>query len=377
MASIVVLHFSPLELYPPIQNLLGLLEKAGQNVNVRVITTRVSGVDIPSFTIDSDRIKIVRYGKSGRISNSFFRYWNYLKFHLGALFDLITYKPGRVLYFETLSSLPVVVYKYLFGSFAKVYIHYHEYTSPTEYQAVKFMGFLHRFEKKILTTAAWVSHTNSYRLKLFEEDLLPLQIGNAFVMPNYPPSSWYSPARPEVERPLRIVYAGALSLSSMYTKEFAQWVIQQEGNVRWDIYAYNITPETKLYLRELNTNFIQVKAGVSYNELPEILKHYQVGVILYQGVIPNHIYSVSNKLYEYLVCGLAVWFPSEIVGSFEYVTENTYPEVIKLDFTMLTDYKVEALMNRATSSLKEFDFSCEKCLAPLVKKLIDQSEVSF
>jgi hypothetical protein len=377
MDSILILHFSPLELYPPIQNLLGQLDKSSQNVNVRVITTRASGVDLPPFTLHSNRIKIVRYGKSGRIPNLVARYLNYLKFHLGAIFDLFTYKPSRVLYFETLSSLPVVIYKALLRTSAKVYIHYHEYTSPKEYQAVKFMGFLHRFEKKIVPTAAWVSHTNSYRLKLFEKDLLPLRICNAFIMPNYPPRSWYSPVRPEIEHPLRIVYAGALSLSSMHTKEFAEWIIQQNGRVFWDIYSYNINEDAKQYFLELNSSYIKLIPGVGYNELPMILKNYQIGVILYKGVIPNHIYSVSNKLYEYLTCGLAVWFPAEITGSHEYVTENTYPEVVKLDFLELNDYNVDTIIDRSTRKLKEFDFFCETSLAPLIASLFKRSANKF
>ena len=369
MSSIVILHFSPLELYPPIQNLLVQLERTQIVFTVHVITTQDTGGEIPTFCLNSNRIKIVRYGKSGRVPSAFVRYWNYLKFHGWAVWYLITINPKRVLYFETLSSFPVYIYKYLFRSSAEVLIHYHEYTSPKEYNNLKLMGFFHHLEKNLLLHAKWVSHTNIYRLEKFKEDIYPFIINNAFILPNYPPKSWYSPARQKIDVPVKIVHVGALSLSHMYTKEFARWVLLQNGKAQWDIYGYNITEDTKAYINGLNSDFIRIMPGVSYDELPMILKAYQIGVILYQGVIPNHVYSVSNKLYEYLMCGLGVWFPSDIIGSYEYVTENSYPEVVKLFFNKLSDHKIDSAIDRTDFQLKRPDFYCEDVLKPLINKL--------
>jgi hypothetical protein len=34
---------------------------------------------------------------------------------------------------------------------------------------------------------------------------------------------------------------------------------------------------------------------------------------LYKGHIPNYIYNVPNKVYEYLACGLQVWYSKDLL----------------------------------------------------------------
>jgi hypothetical protein len=257
----------------------------------------------------------------------------------------------------------------MFKATTDLLIHFHEYVSPEEYHSQKLLGFFHRLEKRLLPLAVWVSHTNDFRLRKFKSDLSPLEISNTFILANYPPKSWYSRVRPDFELPLKIVYVGAVSMSTMYTKEFANWVIEQQGKVIWDIYAYNITDEAKMYLNNVDSKNIRFMRGVDYNELPDILRRYQIGVILYKGFIPNYVYNAPNKLFEYLVCGLAVWFPSDMLATYQYVTNGTYPEVVKIDFSRLSDLKVDTVLDRKGFKAKESEFYCELELKPLINKL--------
>jgi hypothetical protein len=371
MNKFVIVHFAPLELYPPIQNLLHEIEKNAGGVEVIVLTTFADRtISLPVFQVKSSKIRLVRIGASGTKSKALVRYKNYLYFYLLAILLLLRIHPSHVLYFETISSFPIYIYKRIFRKNLLVYIHYHEYTSPQECRSgMKLTNYFHRFEKWLYPRAAWVSHTNDYRMDMFKKDIFPVAIHNTFIMPNYPPRSWFSEPKPELVFPIKILYVGALSLSSMYTKEFVEWILEQRGRTHLDVYAYNISIEAKEYLLSLNSEFVKLKNGIEYSALPSILKEYDVGVILYKGISQNHIYSASNKLFEYLACGLDVWFPSEIIGSFEYITNGTYPKVIKMDFKDLGSYYLEETVDRRKNKIKYPEFYCEDALIPLLKRI--------
>jgi hypothetical protein len=369
--KLAIIHFAPLELYPPVQNFLNEIEKKTPPFGVLVFTTSTVTDDLRQFKLGTEKIRIIRLGRSGQKLGVATRYWNYLYFNIACLLLLLRHQPGRILYFETLSSFPAYIYRRFFKRKSDVYIHYHEYTTPGEYKTgMKLANYFHRLEKWLYPRASWVSHTNEYRMARFKEDIYPVQIARAYILPNYPPGDWFSMPKAIISLPVRIVYAGALSLTSMYTKEFAQWVMQQNGKVYWDIFSYNSSDDARTYLQSLNTNYISMKRGVNYNELPAILKDYDVGVVLYNGHIPNYVYNAPNKMFEYLACGLAVWFPAVMIGSLPYCTDKTYPEVIALDFNRLDGFNPEQTMNRRHYTMGKTSFFCEEALTPLLGKLM-------
>jgi hypothetical protein len=149
MTNLVIIHFSPIELYPPIQNLILQLENEDSDFKISIITTRNESFDLSSFEIQSERIGIFRYGKSKRNQPTIIRYLNYMEFYGLALRDLIVTKPQRTMYFETLSSLPAYLYKIFIAPTTELFVHYHEYTSPKEYRSLKLFGFLHSLEIRI------------------------------------------------------------------------------------------------------------------------------------------------------------------------------------------------------------------------------------
>ena len=71
-----------------------------------------------------------------------------------------------------------------------------------------------------------------------------------------------------------------------------------------------------------------------------MLSNYDVGVILYKPLIDNFKYNAPNKLFEYLVCGLEVWFPGNLLGILPY--QKAHPlKVFALDFTNLEGKNAE------------------------------------
>lgn len=281
-------------------------------------------------------------------------------FNLFTLIKLILNWPGRILYYETLSSYPVYFYKKYINRKAKIYVHYHEYTSPGEYASgMKLVRFFHKKEKYLYDAATWISHTNDERLKKFVLDE-GLKMDDRYkLMPNYPPLSWLSAEPPKIESQIKIIYVGALSLSTMYTREFVNWVLGMNGKVRLDIYSNNVTPDAQIYLQQLHLHDVHLFNGVDYDSLPHILKNYHVGVILYKGHIENYIHNAPNKLFEYLACGLDVWYPDIMKGCWPYMNVYHLPKVLPIDFENMDNFNLNTALDRTNLSFKKSEYFCE------------------
>ena len=365
MENIFIIHFNPIELYPPVQNLLNYAAKHSGK-KLFVLTNKSLNKAHEDFEPASGNIRIIRLAKSGPGMNAISRYLNFILFYVGSFLWLLFKIPSRVMYFETLSSFPAFLYKKIRGKAVSIFVHYHEYSATEEYaNGTKLLKFFHRLEKHLYPQVAWLSHTNSYRMEQFVKDIAPVEIPIKKILPNYPPQSWATPARAVIKEPVRIVYVGALSLHTMFTGEFANWVMEQKGKVIWDIYSYNTRQNARDYLSSLNCKFIQLKEGIPYNKLPQTLQHYDVGVVLYTGHILNYVYNAPNKLFEYLACGLDVWFPAVMKGSIPYINTHNYPKVIALDFTKLQELNLPLTLERLNHTENKNNFFCENVLTEL------------
>lgn len=366
----MIVHYEPIEAYPPVINMLRMLRE--EKIETVGFSIRHQIKELQNQQ-DGKGIRIVRFGKVVKGMPQVVRLIFYLYFHLQVLIRLIFLRPKHVLYYETMSSFAVVLYKKWMHRNCKVYIHYHEYTSKEEYNGgMKIKKFFHQLEKGLYPEATWVSHTNPYRMEMFKKDVAPVTFQRAEIVPNYPPQRWTHISKDHFQEPLRIIYVGAIGMDTMYTKQFAQWVLGKEGKVIWDLYSYNVSDDAHAYFSQLDSPFIRLLPGMDYDKLPSVIQQYDIGVIMYIGFIPNHVYSVSNKLYEYLVCGLQVWFPQVILGSLPYCTHETYPEIFALDFTRLEEIDLSNLLNRSGRKYVLPAYFCEEAYRPLISKFKDR-----
>jgi hypothetical protein len=192
---------------------------------------------------------------------------------------------------------------------------------------------------------------------------------NRFIYPNYPPRSWQIDQplwEGQVKTAIRLVYVGALSTNDFYLKEFAQWVATNAENCFWDIYSDNHTEEAISYLKKLNAPNIFFKGAVKYDQLPQVLPQYHVGVVLYNGAIPNQVFLVPNKLFEYYVCGLDTWFPTSLIGSRPLKTDQTFPKVLEIDFDNPERYSIHDLVDRVNCRYKKESFSSESASSQIL-----------
>ena len=364
---VVIIHFQPLEWYPPVVNLLRLIAQEHKDRKVIVYTTRPPG-DL--FVTTGKNIIIRRLAPLSQKMGAMTRYAAYLSFYWRCSFSLLLLQPSSLLYFETLSSFPAWVYKKLSGRRSRLLIHYHEYTSPAEYASGMRLGrYFHKKEEALYPLADWISHTNADRMDRFLRDEgLPVNAVQK-ILPNYPPRQWLRAASHQPGRPLRIVYVGALSLDTMYAREFAQWVLDRKGEVVWHIYTSNSTEEAQSFFNELRDEHVRLFPPIPYERLPEVLDNYDVGIILYKGHILNYVYNAPNKLFEYLACGLDVWFPDVMKGCDRYITSGTYPRVSSVDFLHLDKLDLERMTDREGYRYQPPVFFYEEVLPELVDRL--------
>jgi hypothetical protein len=371
--KIAVIHFHPLELYPPVMNFIRFFEDGAMQGNM-VVYTMYPQKTMPLFASGKVTVRIRRYANAAESKTAWQKLWRYTNFYIGVLFHLLLTRPSKLLYFETISSFPAIVYKRIFPS-TGLFAHYHEYTSPEEMgsDGMLLTRWFYKLERRLYPKMDWVSHTNALRMQNFIADIAPVEIAHPHILPNYPPRSWYVQRDGDIRRPVRIVYVGALGLGSMYVKEFAEWVIGRKGEVTWDIYTLNVSEEAKEYLASLGTELIQLKGACDYYWLPQVLKNYDVGVVLYKGIIPNHVIAVSNKVFEYLACGLDVWYSKNMIGTDPYVSKGVFPKVLSVDFSALSQFRLEDALSRVDTSFQASQYYSEKALSPLFEALAHRS----
>jgi len=369
MNYLAIIHYLPLEFYPPVTNFLDIFLKDSDTNTVRVYTTK-NNKHRSIYT--NSKCLICRYPLIKK-ENLFFRLLKYMQFNIGVLFSLINLKPSKILYYETFSSCPVYIYKRFFNRKVNIYVHNHEYLSPEWYK--KNMCLLKYYHKKeinfLYPRAIWNSQTNEKRAELFINDNPQINTDTIKIIPNYPPATWSinNVTHKKCDN-IRFVYVGTLSLEYTFIKEFCEWVKNKEGMI-FDIYSFNITPATEEYLNSIqasNINFF--KEGVEYDDIPKLISQYNVGLILYRAITLNFRHNATNKFFEYLACGLDVWFPKQMEGCYEYVTEGTYPKVIKLDFEDLESIALNEITSRENLIYCPTSYYAEEAFSELINHLL-------
>jgi hypothetical protein len=339
--DVVVVHFQPLEGYPPVMNVIQSL--VYENISSAIITT---GSAKDWFNPNG-----VWFFKLGSYhGNSIKRYLCYLKFNVIGLFKLLNLNPSCVICYETVSIGPVYIYKLLKRE-TRVFIHYHEYESVSEKASFSwYQKFLGKLESKLLKDLSWLSHTNSDRLNKFKIDNTDLESAKCRVFPNYPSENFIPNSTKEFERKvatriLKIVQVGSLAGDGTFIYQFIDWVIGQGGNVEFDIYSQNVNLEIMNYVNTTNSPYIRILRAIPYSDLPNVLINYDVGVVLYKGDLENVIYCLPNKVNEYLACGLNVWYSDVLVTTQTFSKENPDYPLFAVDFSQGIQMEVPLISN--------------------------------
>ena len=372
--KIFIIHFQPLERFPPVINLLNYVaEKI--NGKITVIST-ADKKESPLSTFSSRKNVIIKRTPAIK-PGSAFRIFSYATFYITSLYLLIVQKADVVLYFETLSSWPALMYKKLKKNKVKLFLHCHEYTAPADYKNMRLNEAMHRIESKMYTRDyEWISHTNEVRLSQFRTDNNLNEVDNKIfhIIPNYPPKSWKK-HRTEFGSTIktRLVFVGSLGYDNMYLEETINWVALNKDHLSLDIYAYNIDEKAVGLLQNKGHDCVTYLGGINYEDLPKILKNYDVGLVMYKPFSYNTVIAISNKVFEYLACGLDVWFSEDMTYTLSYSRQNSYPKIIPLNFKRLDEFDFKSALNREGLNEADNNYFYENVYEDIYKSMVTLS----
>ncbi len=380
MLNISLIHFQPLEFFPPALNFIRYLSEQ-KDLCVTVFSSRVDTQRFRADLPENIRMKTLDLANYRQRSKGF-RLLTYLHFTASCLRSLISEKPDILIYYDPYSALPGTIYHLLpKKKKAKLWIHFHEYFAPEWYaNGMITARFSHFLEKKfVYRSALGISHTNPERIRLFLKDHPKVNPSILHSFPNYPPSVWqqHKTANRSWEGPIKMVALGSFTLRGTYLAEFCQWVKKKKGRVELDIYSLYFDKETEAFLEHLDCQWVRFHPdGIPYESIPGLFcrSAFHVGLVLYKCNHENTVQCVSNKVFEYLACEMDVWYPEKMLGTLPYATNGVYPKVLPVNFDKLDLLDLDKMICRDGESFKQHEFSSETVYSEWFRTLRIQNE---
>lgn len=368
MRHLVILHFLPIELYPPILNFSKVISDNivdRNDIKVILITTKPQN-ELELF--EDNRIKVIRLNGIRYEMNLFRKTLQYIYIYLNMLIKLMVHRPKVTMYYGSLSSLPVSIYS-VFSRRMKIFVHYHELFTLEQLKQGKGR-FIHRYANKIenkviYPRAEWISETNHYRLKIFLDQYNITYNSKVHKeLPNYPSKSWIDKAvnPADSNHVIRLVHIGTLSFESMYLDE----LLQEYGNSeQFKIYFYSHSTDEDI-IRKLKTYGNVIYMGsINYKDLPNLKGLYDVGLVLYKKKSLNFIYNAPNKIFEYLALDLDVWCSDKLLTAKDYQIKDTFPKMLLVDFDNLSTFSFKDALRQTGLFYKKSPYSSEVIYKPL------------
>ena len=299
-------------------------------------------------------VKIWRF--SSVSENSILRYSSYLLYNLLTTVSLLLTRPDVVVVYESLSIFPAFIYSFVFKH-KKIHVHYHEYLSlPEKEKASQYMKFLFRCEEKLLKKVT-CSQTNEDRKALFLKDNPSLNPVNVEVYPNLPPETWWQDfgqnKKPWQCGKIKLVYVGVLDAETMFLEEVLTWVTENSEALELTMFSQSVSDSAKALLLKFESSSIILKPALNYYDLPAELVKYDIGLVLYKGHLPNYVYNVPNKVFEYLYSGLIVIGDKCLKSTSKLKTSN----VVLLDLKLELSLKVSSILTGLPTRFKVFNFN--------------------
>ena len=372
--KLAIIHQLPLEYYPPAINAIRYFSEQSDMQTLVVSSENEKG----RTTYSNDNVRLLRF-RTGKGLDPIYQRWRYsASWHWQTAKAIANFRPDVLLYFEPHSALAAAIYYRWRKGKARLFIHHHEYYAPSDYQQPgnRQTRINHFFERRSLFARAdWISQTNTDRLRLFQEDHPEVKAQSLYAMPNFPPKNWtacVNADRDDFGSPiLKLVYVGSLSLHDTYIGPLVNWLLEHpDCRMTLDIFAYNTDPTTRKFLNTINGNIVRFHdTGIAYEELPKLLQQFDVGIILYRCRTVNYQFNASNKLFEYLICGLDVWYPPAMLGVKPYMRSDAYPRVIEVDFEDLDSLPWNTLCSRKGLPDEAWIETCESQLQLLAAEM--------
>ena len=277
--KLTIVHYANVSLYPPVQNLLAeLLVFDGYEVEL-----------ITGYRFEFPGVQVVN--PKGVFQYSRSKQLHYAWWFLVLLWKSIRRVPGAKTLLYEANSFPALLLK-SFNS--DVWLHFHEYRKPDRMQLSLFEWLSEREIRRLMLKPRHVSHVTEARKRLLIDEGIHLR-NEIHVMWNCPRLEWSAISHVDERHSNTLVLVGALGKNTWSKEVMEAFECQNEYNLH--VYGkdgFESTPRVKYC------------GWIEYENLPKVLSKYRVGLVWYNGESENFTSGISNKIFEYLHCGLKV-----------------------------------------------------------------------
>ncbi|WP_309381098.1 hypothetical protein [Cerasicoccus frondis] len=370
--KIAYVHILPLEYYPPAVNTIRALASR-DDVELTVWSSE-NRKHRPPFACE--KVTIRRPDFVNPSDNAVRRLIRCIQWHWSCARGLKKAQTEVIISIEPHSALAVWFYYRILGGKARLFIHHHEYYAPKDYDrpGMRVVKWGHTAEKKdLFQRAEWISQTNENRLEFLKKDIPHIAHQKFQTWPNYPPRSWRRQSvRHSQEGPLKLLYLGSASFHDTFIREAVEWVARFPTQLSLTISGFNVDESVWKWLEDKKfPNIESHPQGWDYEELPEQLRRYDIGLILYKGNTVNFVYNAPNKLFEYWAAGLEVWFPPEMKQIVEMKTQQPELPLKEIDYKALSQLSPPTVGSVAKQNFVT-DYSCEYAMTSLIDQLFNE-----
>ena len=238
-------------------------------------------------------------------SNKFFNYANYIRFNFQAAHQITHLKPDAIVCIELRAALSGALTR-LSGSKSFFVFDCNELFME--------MGMPHL--RKLLwrpihslafITANAVLHAEENRMEYCKANYRNKAIH--FLLENLPKVPL--PFNPHIQHspPIRVVYLGAL-IPGRHCEEIIQAFTKMDSSlISCDFIGFgelNYVASLSTLIDNLNLSNVKILPPVSNNQIIDVLSVYDIGLAFYANTSLNQFYCAPNKVYEYIVSGLAI-----------------------------------------------------------------------
>lgn len=311
LRKLIVVHYANVNLYPPLQNLLAaLLENGGTEVElVTGYSFKCSGVKVlsPKGIWSHSRSKILHYA-----------WWFTVLLAKG----IFRQQEVKMLLYES-NAFPALV---LPINRADLWLHFHEYRLPDRMKLSFFEWCSEMMIRKLIHKPEYVSLVTEARRHLLIKEGVHTR-NEIRVMWNCPRQEWAKKLDVVEKHSNAVVMVGAVGKNT-WSVEVMQAFESQ------DIYELHVYGKDEFD----STHRVKYCGWVNYDVLPEVLSKYQVGLVWYNEQSLNFTSGISNKIFEYLHCGLKVIASRDLVEASQQLADR-YPASL-----WFVDFKTDAWM---------------------------------
>jgi hypothetical protein len=157
----------------------------------------------------------------------------------------------------------------------------------------------------------WVTVVSPWNLEFYRAARCD---GRVDIIHNSPPMAMFPPCRHDLECPVVLAHEGSLGLNrGMIPMLEALALVRQRADVRLLIVGGVKEDERAAFDRKVAqldlAGAIDAPGWVLYDKVGELLSRGQIGIVAMQPT-PNNFLSLSNKIYNYMCCGLAAVVPA-------------------------------------------------------------------